>query len=129
MGMVGYREKTLNFACPVDYAEGRAVTITDATGTVAYTAAGASTEGVTVGPANSDSRFASGGASEYTIEVVTLGSITGSELVEAGAAVAKGDELEVGANGTFIPLNLGTTTGLFASGAAAAGELFGAYKK
>lgn len=128
-GMVGWRKYSLNFGSATKLEEGRAVTINDAAGTVAYTGAGLAADGITLGPGNDDSRFTAGGASEYTVEVVTFGSIDGSELVEAGAAVSKGDELEVGTDGKLITRTAGVTTGLFASGDAAADELFGAYKK
>lgn len=128
-GLVGSREYSLSFGSATKLEEGRAVTITDATGIVAYTGSGAAADGITLGPGNEDSRFTLTGGSEFTVEVITFGSLSGSEIAEAGAAIVKGAELQVGTDGKLITLAGGTTTGLFAAGDVAADNLFGAYRK
>jgi len=49
--------------------------------------------------------------------------IRGTAFVEAGAAVSAGQDLEVGANGTAVPLTTGKKVGVALTGAAAAGDM------
>lgn len=130
MAEVGKRVKTLSMLCPEGYEEGRCITITHATGTVAYTAAGALPDGFTVGPA-SESRFNAGAQDQFTIEIITIASVDGAEFLSHepnSAIIAQGAELEVfGALGEVRTLAGGTAVGLRANGVANGGELFGAY--
>ena len=125
MSTVGQREKTLNFEVATPLAQHRAVTITHATGTVAYTAAGAVPDAVTV--SNSSPRAVSPGTD--TVEVLQLNCWDGAKMIELEAAVVKGADLEVGTDGKFITKDSGTSSGLRANGAGNATAHIGAYKE
>ena len=130
-GTVGKRENSLSFGCPVGYKEGRAVTITDAAGTVAYTAAGAVPDALTIGPTNDVARSLLSSEFAYTIEVKKISGIPGSEFVSPAAAISRGDDLEViGTLGKVQTLAGGSSIGMRAQGDAGTTDgLVAAYRK
>lgn len=130
-GTVGKRESDLSFGCPIDYKEGRAVTIDDGAGTVVYTTAGAVPDALTVGPTNDVARSSLSSEFPYTISVKKISGIFGSEFVTPAAAISRGDDLEViGTLGKVQPQSGGTSIGMIAQGDAASTDgLVAAYRK
>lgn len=124
MSVGGIREKTLSFECPSTMKKHRAVTVDFTAGTVAFTAAGQIPNAVSL----CDAMKRDIGGLKYTVEVILISILSGTEFLTAGAAVVKGNELEVGTDGKVIPLNTGNPIGLRAySSAAVDNEYFPAH--
>lgn len=88
--------KYLDFNCAADLAMHRFVTITPGTDTVAYTAAAAAPDAVTVG-----------NESNGRISVHILGNLNESFWFDAAGTIAVGDDVEVGADGQGVVQSAG----------------------
>jgi len=82
------QQRTMQFTCAAGLVQQRFVTVTKSTDTVAYTAAGAKPDGITVGD-----------ESNLRIEVLLLDSLFQSFYFDSAGTIAVGDEVEVGADG------------------------------
>jgi hypothetical protein len=82
------QEKYMDFVCASGLVAKRFVTITKSTDTVAYTAAGSKPDGITIGD-----------ESNLKISVQLIGNLNVSFWFDSLGVIAKGGEVEVGANG------------------------------
>lgn len=85
------QKEVLDFTCAAGLVQKRFVTIDKANDTVAYTAAGAKPDGITIGDEDN-----------LRISVQLLGNLNASFWFDALGVIAVGDEVQVGANGTGI---------------------------
>ena len=111
------QEKYQDFTCASGLLQKRFVTVTAATDSVAYTAAAAAADGITIGDEDN-----------LRISVLLFEGMSESFYFDVVAALTKGENVEVGADGKGTPEDEGSVV-CISKTAAAAGSFGTGYNK